>query len=233
MRTWAWGAGRGGPQADSRWVNSLTQGLIPLLWDHDLSQSRFCCLTHWATTMPLHMWFLMTIQFIKKQGIHTQVLENGVYPCPHNGLVCSSHSGGGTKTQESLMQRKKPARWLSDFKRWSVPHWCMFTRVGARKRKGESAHKGRDCSPLKPSLPSAPGAGRGVEGSPWLPQTLSLLSQWALFFFGSPRSKEETIYWVTTVFNAFQTPRKRRPWNELCIYNRPSVGQGLAGRGWS
>lgn len=94
----------------------------------------------------------------------------------------------------------------SDFKRWSVPHWCVFTRVGTRKSKGEWAHNGRDCSPLKPYLPSA-------LGEPWpataaVLQTLSLVSQPAFFFFGSSRSEEETIYWVTPVFNTLRHPEK-------------------------
>lgn len=84
----------------------------------------------------------MMIQFIKKQWIHTQILESGVRPYPHNGLVCSSHLGGGTKTQEvPYTGRAQLTDSLADLKRRSVPHWCVFTRVGTRKSKGESAQR--------------------------------------------------------------------------------------------
>lgn len=111
---------------------------------------------------------------------HTQVLESGVHPYPHNGLVCSSRLGGGTKTQEvPYTGRARLPDSLPDLKRQSVPHWCVFTRVGTSKSKGESAQRRGLFSPE--SLPSLEKAPVSSSCNSWALQTLSLVSQLSIF----------------------------------------------------
>lgn len=126
--------------------------------------------------------------FIKKQWAHTQVLETGVRPHPHNGLACSSRLGGGTETQESRSRGRSPAPGVAACFR--VGAACF--RVGTGQGKGELAQRPGLFPPE--SRPSLPGWHRPVQALRASASTLPpRLTQ-------EEEEEEETRPWVTTAF---------------------------------
>lgn len=134
------------------------------------------------------------IRLIKKQRIHTQVLESGVRPYPHNGLVCSPYLGGGTKTQESLTRRGAGSPVLCRLGEGGSLTGVCLPGWGQGRAK-VSQHRARLFPPE--SRPSLEKAGSRRPPHPGL-HTLTGVSVTFPLFGSSRRGGEPTR--VTTVF---------------------------------
>ena len=155
-----------------------------------------------------------------------QVLESGVSPHPHNGLVgVVSHLRGDNKAQESLTRRKHPARWFWLILKGTVSQTGVcLAGWGQGRAKVSQRTKAGTVLCWKPT--STP-----MENAPGQPcPALTSVSQWFFpLWFVLERGDDHALgVWSP---NAPQVPRKGSSSNVLCKYNRLSVGQG-PGEGW-